>query len=300
MKLLDDIIDMASDNKEPVGSLLRKCLILERQLRNDKLRAWVDQELDGYDRDREADFPSYRVFNCVNKGEFHGMTVKAAAQPFSLSVLSPKHREMMEKVHLHQPAAAYEARPDHSDDAALPWPQELANHYSQKIYRNGEPALMRAWQEIPGSILVGLLEQVRTRVLRFALDLKDSLPAEAETAGSVSAAEIDRSVVNIFYGGNNLIATNAAHVSQVVQQSVTQNDLPSLIQAMQQLGVSKDGLSALEKTIAQGPPEAKAEKAKEWASDIAKYIGKEGIKVGVEVAKKTALQWLSQYLGLPL
>jgi hypothetical protein len=42
MKLLDDIIDMASDNKEPVGSLLRKCLVLERQLRNEKFRAWLD------------------------------------------------------------------------------------------------------------------------------------------------------------------------------------------------------------------------------------------------------------------
>ncbi|MGM4927671.1 hypothetical protein [Tardiphaga sp. 619_E2_N8_5] len=300
MKLLDDIIDMASDNKEPVGSLLRKCLVLERQLRNDKLRAWVDQELDGYDRDREAEFPSYRVFNCVNKGEFHGMTVKAAAQPFSLSVLSTEHREMMERVHLHQPAAAYEARPDHSDDAALPWPQALVNHYSHKIYRNGEPAMMRAWQEIPGSILIGLLEQVRTRVLRFALDLKDSLPAEAETASSVSAAQVDKSVVNIFYGGNNLIATNTAQVSQVVQQSITQNDLPSLVQAMQQLGVTKDGLKALEKAVADGEPEEKADKAKKWALQIGKYIGTEGVKVGVEVAKKTALHWLSQYFGIPM
>ena len=32
MKLLDEIIEMAADDKEPVGNLLRKCLVLERQL----------------------------------------------------------------------------------------------------------------------------------------------------------------------------------------------------------------------------------------------------------------------------
>jgi hypothetical protein len=160
--------------------------------------------------------------------------------------------------------------------------------YQTKIYQNGEPALMRAWQEIPGSILVGLLEQVRTRVLRFALDLKDSLPDEATTASDVLPAEVDRSVVNIFYGGNNLIATNTAHVSQVVQQTVTQIDLPSLISAMHELGITKEGMDALQTAIAHDKPETNAETARQWASEIGKYIGKEGMKIGVEVAKQTA------------
>ena len=75
MALIDDIIDMAADDKEPIGNLLRKCLILERQIRNDKFRAWLDSELDGYENPDEL--PSYRVFNCVNKGMLigNGMTI---------------------------------------------------------------------------------------------------------------------------------------------------------------------------------------------------------------------------------
>jgi hypothetical protein len=137
-------------------------------------------------------------------------------------------------------------------------------------------------------------------VLRFALDLKDSLPPEAESAAVLPAAQVDRNVVNIFYGGNNLVATNAAHVSQVVQQSVTQNDLPALIHAMQELGVTKVGIEDLQKAIEPGREQIRADKAKKWAADVGKYIGKEGVKVGVEVARRTALHWLSQYLGIPL
>jgi hypothetical protein len=207
---------------------------------------------------------------------------------------------MLEKVNLHQPAASYDGRPNKSNDGMLPWSQSLVNRYSRKIFEEGDPALLRAWQEIPGSILVALLEQVRTRVLRFALDLKDNLPPEAENASGLPAAQVDRTVVNIFYGGNNLIATNAAQVSQVVQQSVTQNDLPALIHAMQELGVTQAGIDELQKAVGHGDQETKADKAKRWAAEVGKYIGKEGVKVGVEVAKRTALHWLSQYLGFPL
>jgi hypothetical protein len=170
MQLLDSIIEMASDNKEPIGNLLRKCLILESQIKNEKFRAWLNLELDGYDRDHEEEFPDYRVFNCVNKGDFYGMTVKISGQPISLHVMSEHDRKMLEKVHLHQPAASYDSRPNQDSDARMPWNPAITAKYQTKIYRNGEPALMQGWQEIPGSVLIGLLEQVRTRVLRFALE----------------------------------------------------------------------------------------------------------------------------------
>ena len=41
MKLLDEIVDYAVDNKQPVSVLLRKCLVLAYQLKNDKLKNWV-------------------------------------------------------------------------------------------------------------------------------------------------------------------------------------------------------------------------------------------------------------------
>jgi hypothetical protein len=182
MALLDDIIMMAADNKEPIGSLLRKCLVLESQIKNEKFRAWLDLELDGYDRENQAEFPSYRVFSCVNLGDFHGLTVRMSSQPISLHVMDERDRKVLEKVHLHQPAAAYEGRSSQDKDGALPWNQSLVVKYQRKIYEDGEPVLIRAWQEIPGSVLVGLLEHIRTQVLRVALEMKEKLPSEPPSA----------------------------------------------------------------------------------------------------------------------
>ena len=56
--LLDEIIDATVDEKVPIGTLLRKCLVLEQQVKNEKFRAWLDHELDGYDQIEEL--PPYR------------------------------------------------------------------------------------------------------------------------------------------------------------------------------------------------------------------------------------------------
>ena len=46
--LLDDIIELATDDKQPITVLLRKCLILASQLKNERLKAWANKELNGY------------------------------------------------------------------------------------------------------------------------------------------------------------------------------------------------------------------------------------------------------------
>ena len=301
MALLDDIINMAADGKEPIGNLLRKCLILERQIKNEKFRVWLNQELDGYDRNHEEDFPDYRVFNCVNKGDFYGMTVTMSGQPISLHVMSEEDRKLLEKVHLHQPAASYEGRSNQAGDAALPWNPYLTAKYQTKIYQNGEPALMRAWQEIPGSLLVGLLEQVRTRVLRFALDLQDKLPKETSSTKLLSAAIVEQSVINNIYGGNVLIASHAENVSQIAQTQITQGDLKGLLAALSQLGITEAGIQALEHDLEADKvagQETIGSKTRGWLADMGKYIAKEGAKAGFEVAKQTATKWILQHYGL--
>ena len=301
MALLDDIIEAATDDKLGIGTLLRKCLVLESQIKNDKFRTWLNSELEGYDRDDEADFPDYRVFNCINKGDFYGLTVKMSGQPISLHIMDERDRKMLEKVYLHQPAASYEGRKGHDTDAALQWNPTITAKYQSRIYQNGEPTLIRAWQEIPGSVLVGLLEQVRNRVLRFVLDLKDNLPAETDSAKQLPPAVVERSVVANIYGGNILIASHAENVSQIAQTNITEGDLSGLEEALASLGITKEGIEALKSDIQedkQSGQETIGPKTKRWLADMGKYLAKEGAKAGFEVAKQTATKWLLQHYGL--
>jgi AbiTii len=301
MALLDEIINVAVDEKVPIGTLLRKCLVLEQQVKNEKFRAWLDHELDGYDQIEEL--PPYRVFNCVNKGLFIGIAVRMNDQPIPVHLMEERHRKLIEKVYLNQPAASYEGRPDKGTDMSLPWNPYLTAKYQTEFFEDNDLVLNRAWQVIPGSILVGLLEQIRTRVLRFALELKDNLPPNAADPKQVSPAVVERSVVNNIYGGNILIASHAENISQMAHTNVAVGDIEGLKHALSTLGVTDEGIKKLEADIkadeTNGQPSI-GPRIKDWLANIGRYLGKEGAKAGIDVTKKLATKWILQHYGMDL
>jgi hypothetical protein len=299
MALLDDIIEAAVDDKVPIGNLLRRCLLLEQQVKNEKFKSWLDSELDGYDINGEL--PSYRTFNCVNKGYFVGIGMQMKDQPLSLHVMEERDRKLVEKVLLHQPAASYEGLPDRLADAALPWNPSLTAKYQTKFYKDKDLVLNRAWQEIPGSVLVALLEQVRTRVLRFALELKDALPPNTSDPKQIPTPVVERSVIANIFGGNILIASHAENISQIAHTNIAVGDTTALMSAMKRLGVTDKGINQLEADIEadkrEGQP-AIGERIKGWLADVGQYLGKEGAKAGVDVVKKLATKWVLQHYGI--
>jgi hypothetical protein len=120
MKLLDEIIGAVSD-AQPIGTVLRKCLVLERQVKNEKFRIWLNNELDGYDN--ADDLPDYRTINSISRGFFVSYAgSQINDQPLALHVMEENHRKLVDKVRLAQPAASYEGRPGKSADGSLPWP----------------------------------------------------------------------------------------------------------------------------------------------------------------------------------
>jgi hypothetical protein len=114
---------------------------------------------------------------------------------------------------------------------------------------------------------------------------------------------IDHSVVNNIYGGNILIATRAENVSQLAHTTVATGDFQGLKGALSRVGVTDEGLKKLEADIQadkQAGELSLGHRVKGWLSDIGQYLGKEGAKAGVDVAKKYATKWVLQHYGLDI
>src|SRR5258708_37789848 len=114
MKLVDEIVELASDGKQPLADVLRKCLVLAFELKNRKLKKWVEGELNGYRKDDEL--PEYRIARLPSVGNFSGpMGAWMPQRPLPLMTLSPEHREILDRsTRFNGPIAVYEVR-DHSD-----------------------------------------------------------------------------------------------------------------------------------------------------------------------------------------
>lgn len=300
MRLVDEIIDLASDDDTSVSVLLRKCLILAHRLKNDRLKTWAENELNGY---TNADgVPEYRKAVVVAKGFFIGrMGAQIHNQPLAARVLKPEDRHWALSAALKQPIVAYEGGDPKGSCPRIEWPADLTVRYQSKFFDGY--VLNRAWQEIPSTTLVGLVDTVKTRVLRFALELRDELVQVSDEPGQIPSEKVERSVVNIIYGGNNVIAGSARGFTQIGSITVQPGDLPGLRTALKHLGVEHDDISDLESALAgdaerSGGAAAFGQLTAAWLKRIGSAVGNAGLSVAADVAKAEATRWILQYLGL--
>jgi hypothetical protein len=69
--------------------------------------------------------------------------------------------------------------------------------------------------------------------------------------------------------------------------------------ALKNLGITDDGIKRLESDM-EAEKDAIGPRLKKWMANAGDYLGKEGVKAGVDVAKKLATRWIRQRYGIDL
>ncbi|MHA6730267.1 AbiTii domain-containing protein [Devosia sp. A369] len=292
MKLLDDIIENATSSTVPIADLLRQCLVLGFKLKNDKLKAWVEHELNGYDY--YGEIPDYRLGVGQAKGVFTGpFGMQLNDKPLPAYILKKEHRHFANEVRLVQPIGAYEGA-DRTAVGNLTWPADLIGMYQEKFIEG--MALHSAWIEIPGSMTAGMFDVVRTRILTMALEIQAELPEDTEKAiEQIPAATVERIVQVAIYGGNNNIGANGVINANVV----VAGDAGSLKAALEGLGLTDQHAAELQKVIEEdGKTDSPGKKTLAWIGKTAKAGAKAGLKIGGEVAKEALTAYVKQFMGV--
>jgi hypothetical protein len=300
MKLLDEIADLATEDKQSVSVLLRKCLVLSYNLNNDRLKIWADKELNGYEKDDEL--PDYRIAHTISKGTLLGGGGSILNdQPLNPQVMDAEHRHFATTVNFRAPIASYELGLGQKaeNNPIIPWPPAITTRYQTSFVKGW--VLNRAWQEIPASIIVGLVATVRNRILRFALELRQELGSVNDNLANLPPSTIDHTVINYIYGAHNVIVGSAENVTQIGNIHIKEHDLKGLKQAISGLGIADSDVaelvSAIEYDSSAGTPTF-GERTKAWLKVLPGKLASGAVTVGVDVAKATAKQWLMQYFGI--
>ena len=249
MQLVDEIISEATSDEASLSSILRKALVLAHQLKNSRLKEWASAELNGYSN--SGDLPEYRIMRAFAKGIFlGGFNRQIYDQPIPSGVLEPEHRHFAQKVYLKEPIAAYRLEEDTNVNMIMQWPADLVLLYQDKFFPGQDMFLNRAWQEVPRPAIIGLNDVVRTRILQFALELKDSLGDVGGDPAKLSAEKVDRQVIYNIYGGTNVIAAEAKDFEFITNTVVSQNDAAGLADAFRRIGIEHSDFERLEHAMA--------------------------------------------------
>jgi len=303
--LLDDIIGLAVDNKQPITTLLRKCIVLSHQLKNERLRIWANEELNGYNS--IENLRKYRTLPAAATGLFVGPAWARFQQGIPSAALNKEHRKFAEIVYLAQPIGTLEDTLKSGSDSNLsfPWSANLVAYYQDRLQSPWQ--LFSAHQTVPKSAIAGIVDTVRTRVLNMALEIQSEVGEKDEDLKEITPEEskkVDQTIVTNIYGGNVYMSsgesTMTATTIQGQQQNIAAGDWNQLERVLKNAGVSETELKELSAAVeSDGDQKLKGDgSVMRWIKVTAPKVLAGGVKMGAEVGKTVLTEMLMQYYGL--
>jgi hypothetical protein len=303
--LLDDIINLAIDGKQPLPDILRKCLRLGHELKNEQLKTWANQELNGYEFGK--DVPEYRIIPAPAKGNFIGpFHAQYNHHVIPSIVLEKKHREFAESVYLLQSVSAYvdvlrerDANPS-GGSLTFPWNANMVVYYQDKLMQGGF-ICHAAWQEISASAVAEVLDTIRNRTLNMALQIKDELGTSYTNLSNIQPGETATKIQSIIFqntGGNTTVAFGQANVDASQRQTVINvGDRQALDKALTGAGLEKQDLDTLTEAV-QGDGDKPGNKVHEWIRKNASKVLSGGVKVGTHIGQEILTAWIKAHYGV--
>lgn len=303
MKLLDEIIDLLSSKDGNLTDALLKTKILLHKLGHKELVDWVNFELNGYPP--KGDVPSYRKLHAEVRAHIASFTWHMASSPLPLSHLDSDKREWLETAVINQSLAVVEGWAAKGSDSHLQRsiPLEFNGILGKQLDSGVE--IVRAWSQIDKSQIPSILIQVRSRLLDFALTLRDQLPTDMSDSETKQQAEgIDtRGIFNNAIFGPNATVIVGDHNVQTATNTIVKGDFNSLASALRQKKVSEEDIQSLRTAIDADGPDVAANKGqfgpgvKAWMERMWSKAVELSWQIELNVAGSLLATALCQYYG---
>ena len=239
------------DSSVPLSDILRKAKVLASLLKSEDLTRWVDAELKGYAG--TGDIPAYRKFHPLSYGTLAGFNTVVRNVPLPVSALPDTMREYAENLEIRDGVGEIEASATRSENETgrFPWPAEMVILAREYIQVTGGGTLTEAWRPFSQSDFVGILDQIRTRLLDFLLELQQINPEVLESEEALRSVPAEKTalvVYNNIYGNENVVAAGRGF-TQTVTREVVSGDKQSLIEHLRSIGLDENSLVELKAAI---------------------------------------------------
>lgn len=208
--------DLVSSDKK-LSEILLKVQVLAHRIKNDELKTWVNDELNGY---VGKDKPEYRVVpsavfgNLIQNAGFNILTRNNV--PLPVEYLGEEYWKMLLQIRVDSKVAELEKMAQSKGDLQINVPHFICAKVTEMIRPWGVDT---AWQTLTQNSIEGILSTIRSTLLNFLLELQSEFGEgdynklfEREskvndiynkTIGSITGEKIHISV-----GNDNIQATN--------------------------------------------------------------------------------------------
>ncbi len=229
--LIRQLQNQVIDSSVPLSDTMRMAKVLAATLKDERFREWVDSELNGYGQGDEL--PSYRRLRAESLGTFANAFRMIKNVSIPVSTL-PKNirKHVMHLPFVQNVRELEDLTGPNSADGTLesPWTPELVILASKHFKRHDGAVLVDARMQFAPNEVIGILEQVRNRLLDILLGLQDfelQDPAPGSNGGKASATKVTNVITNVFGDGNTVAAGH--ELKQISTQKVSKGNTESLL-----------------------------------------------------------------------
>lgn len=286
-----------------VSTLLRKCKILATRLHHQPLDEWVENELNGYPDIHSL--PTYRKQHSEAYGTFFG---PFGAQMRNVAIpmmrVNQKDWETLFTLFFSEGVAYYEAlAKSERETLQAPWPADYLAFYSNRI-ADGGYVCVEAWRPVTRGTIQGMLDQVRNRILSFALKVEAENPEAGEASASreppIEPAKVDQIFNTYVLGDSNVIATGSG--SSTVNLVQMQGDLDGLVKMLRDFGVPNEDVETLRVALVADAEEETGDlpgpAVQRWLGSIMSRIAKGSLILASNATGSAIATLLLQFLGV--
>ena len=172
---INTIIQELVSSKSKLKDTLLKVQVLAFKLKNDKLKEWVELEINGFSN---KPVPTYRQITCEVYGNLiqdlrFGAYRTRNHQLLAVEYLEKELRERLSNVNVGGSVSDLELMIEKSEQYAYNLPHLIYNNFN-KLMGNGW-VVDSAWQEIGSNNIEGILNSIRSQLLTFVLELAEEI-----------------------------------------------------------------------------------------------------------------------------
>ena len=307
VQLLRRINEGATNSQTPLGEVLRLCLRLGTLLQHKELSDWAKAEAGGYES--AASLPDYRIFEAEVRGTFsgpYGTGIDNAVIP--RVYVEENHRNSLFKVYIMQSVGELEqlaAKRGDTNSITIPWSGDAIMHYQRKTLYEGQ-VLVAARKVITTTLIAGILEVIRIRVLEFVLMIEgvlgidmmnDDIKTPLESPPQDRLNQIFNTTI---HGGDNIALGNTGTTNQYATH-VQPGDLKGLKEKLAEQGVTVELLNELDTALSKDADseEQPGSHVQGWLTRFMIKAGKGTLQLASASATTIVMTELRRFLGLP-